>query len=77
MEDLDFHLIKSFENESAPPQKKRKSFSKSSFIHKNIKTALFQDCCKTCCTALTPKEKPPFPTPQQPLPAHAPPHPLK
>lgn len=38
MEGLDFHLIKSIENESVPHPLK-KSFSKSSLIHKNIKNS--------------------------------------
>ena len=46
---------------NSPPQ--RKSFSKSSFIHNNINTALSLDCCKSCCTAFNPKGKATLPHP--------------
>lgn len=44
-----------------PPPKK--SFSKSSFIDNNIKTASFRDCCKSCCTAFNPGGKATLPHP--------------
>lgn len=50
-----------------------KSFSKSSFIHKNIKQPCSRASVKRAARPFTPKEKP-IPTPQLP-PAHAPPTP--
>ena len=64
MEDLDFPLIKGTQNERAPPPPtRRKSFSKSSFIHHDMKTAPFWDCCKTCGTAFNPNGKATLPHP--------------